>query len=86
MSSAVSHAPAPSPLFEGDELLTTNEAAELLRLRPITLAHHRMQASGPPFVRLGRKVFYRRSALAAWVNAQERTSTAPTPPKAKARR
>lgn len=69
-----------------DELLTTEEAARELRLKRTTLEHKRMRGDGPPFVKLGRKVFYRRSALVGWVNAQERTSTAPMPPKPKARR
>jgi predicted DNA-binding transcriptional regulator AlpA len=50
-----------------DTLLTSREAAALLRLSERTLERHRLSGSGPKFVRLGRRVFYRRDALGAWI-------------------
>jgi len=66
------------PQPDADVLLTTAEAAAFLRLQQTTLEHQRVRGDGPPFVRLGRRVFYRHGALIAWIRAQERTSTAPT--------
>lgn len=41
------------------DLVTTEEAAQLLKLAPGTLCNMRVQRLGPPFVRLGRAVRYR---------------------------
>ncbi len=58
-------------------LLTTNEAAEFLRLKPNTLAKMRVAGNGPPFVKLGgRAVAYRKADLEAWISARVCSSTA----------
>jgi hypothetical protein len=44
-------------------LLTTAEAAEYLRLKPHTLENMRWQGTGPPFLKLGGRVFYHRADL-----------------------
>lgn len=50
------------------ELLTTTEAARVLRLSPQTLATWRCRGDGPKFVRLGkRRVLYLRADLERWV-------------------
>jgi predicted DNA-binding transcriptional regulator AlpA len=36
-----------------------------------TLARWEARQLGPPCTRIGRKVFYRRSSVEAWINAQE---------------
>lgn len=51
-----------------DDLLTTNEAAKLLRLSPRTLQNHRARQTGPLYTHHGRKVFYRRVDLENWSN------------------
>lgn len=53
------------------ELLDTPEAAAEIHHSPRTLIRWRNQGVGPPFVRLGRKVLYRRKALTLWVEARE---------------
>lgn len=59
----------PSPL------LTTGEAAEYLRLAPVTLECDRStRRLGIPFRKLGRRVLYHRADLDAWL--QKRTVTA----------
>jgi excisionase family DNA binding protein len=52
-----------------------SEAAEYLRSSESTLAKKRLNGDGPPFVRIGRAIRYRRSDLDAWMAASIRTST-----------
>ncbi|WP_454627756.1 helix-turn-helix transcriptional regulator [Bradyrhizobium cenepequi] len=50
-------------------LLTEVEVAAVLKLNSIgTLATWRSQASGPPSVKLGKRVFYTQAGLANWIN------------------
>jgi hypothetical protein len=52
-----------------DRLFSQNEAAALLHLSPRTLQRRRADRSGPPFVRLGRRICYRAADLEMWVAA-----------------
>ena len=45
-------------------------AAALMGLAPSTLAKMRCLGGGPPFIKLGRKVVYRRDDLADWLSAR----------------
>ena len=55
----------------GSELLTQEEAAVFLRLKPDTLATWRCtKAHRIPFVKCGRRVFYRLSDLTAWLESR----------------
>jgi predicted DNA-binding transcriptional regulator AlpA len=56
------------------KLLTTEEAAALLGLRPHTLAHYRWRGIGPRFMKVGRRVRYQEQDLWAWVG-KPRSST-----------
>jgi excisionase family DNA binding protein len=58
-----------------DPLLTVNEAAGLLRCSPHTLNKWRITGNGPRFVRVGSRVRYRRSDLAAFITTSTRIST-----------
>lgn len=58
------------------ELRTTEEAAKRIRSVPKTMERWRHQGSGPPFVKIGGKVFYRDSDLDEWVESRVRTHTA----------
>lgn len=51
-------------------LLNTTEAAEVLRLGVATLHRWRKEGKGPPFVDMGRKVYYRRIDLDHWIESQ----------------
>ncbi|OBG69245.1 hypothetical protein A9X05_05275 [Mycobacterium sp. E3298] len=54
-----------------DQLLTTDQAAEILNVPPATLRWWRHQRTGPKAFRLGaRKVMYKESDLAAWLEEQ----------------
>ena len=59
------------------ELLTTAEAAALLRVHPQTLASMRVEGRGPKYIGGGdlRRVLYRRVEIERWLSANERTST-----------
>lgn len=56
-------------------LLTTAEAAVLLRLSESALQGFRCRGGGPPYLKLGRgrtsKVLYRESDLVDWLKGQE---------------
>lgn len=52
-----------------DALLTTSEVARLLAQAPQTLRNQRCQGTGPAYVKIGRSVRYRTSAVAAYINA-----------------
>lgn len=57
-------------------LLDTVEAAGYLRVSRQFLEKARVLSSdGPPYVKIGRRVFYRRNDLDAYIDAQVRTST-----------
>lgn len=55
--------------------LTTPLAAKYLGLAPATLETLRSRGGGPPFVKLGRRVVYRREDLDAWLQERVRKST-----------
>jgi hypothetical protein len=52
---------------DADTLLGEMRAAELLGLSSRTLQAWRARSEGPPFVRAGRAVRYRRRDLIAWI-------------------
>ena len=61
---------------EGNLLLSTSHAAEFLNLSSSTLSKWRLSGKGPAFVKLGRRVCYRRSALEKFVTARVYPNTA----------
>ena len=54
---------------ETEPLLMEIQAARLLNLSPRTLQNWRIACNGPPFVRVGRAIRYRRNDLIAWIDA-----------------
>lgn len=50
-------------------LLTENELAELLDVKPHTLATWRADGKGPDFTKLGKQIFYRKSDVEDWIQA-----------------
>ncbi|MFL6263415.1 MAG: helix-turn-helix domain-containing protein [Thermoanaerobaculia bacterium] len=57
------------------EISTTEEAARFLRLQKQTLEAWRLRGTGPAFLKLGRRVVYRREALERFMTERERRST-----------
>ena len=54
----------------------TDGAANYLQLSRQTLEALRVHGGGPPYVKLNRRVLYRRAALDEWLAAHERNHTA----------
>ena len=64
------------PSEESDgRLATPAELAEFLGVPPHTLAQWRSRGLGPAFVRVGRHVRYRWSAVERWLDDRERDRT-----------
>lgn len=55
------------------ELLTEDEYAALRGVSVRTIQRERALRAGPPFIKLGRSIFYRPEAVDAWIIAQEQT-------------
>jgi conjugative transfer signal peptidase TraF len=56
-------------------LFTTREAAERLRLNPRTLENMRGNGTGPPFRKIGGRVFYHLDDLKDWLEKMRRRSS-----------
>jgi len=54
-----------------DDKLTEAELAEEIRRSVRTLQLWRAQRTGPPFIRLGKEVLYRREAVCEWLKSLE---------------
>jgi len=60
---------------EMETLLTTEQAAWLLRISRKTLERMRVEGRGPRFVKLGRCVRYRQRDLLTWITTNTHQST-----------
>ena len=49
------------------EILNTDELAEMLNVVPRTIIRWRVARTGPPWVKAGRRVLYRRKDVDAWM-------------------
>lgn len=56
--------------MDDTQLLLADEVATLLRLKPKTLETWRYRGEGPPHVKVGALVRYRRADVNAWIAAQ----------------
>jgi excisionase family DNA binding protein len=52
------------------DYLTSEETAEILRTPKTTLYRWRMEGTGPPAIKVGRKLLYPRAQLTEWLEAQ----------------
>ena len=71
-------APSSIPLETKDgnsERLTNSEAAEYLGLKTATLNKWRVYGDGPPFLKVGRLVQYRKADLDSYLNERLMRST-----------
>jgi Helix-turn-helix domain len=55
-----------------EDLLPEDDAAAALHQKPGTLRQWRWQHKGPSYIRIGKRIFYRKTVLAAFVEALER--------------
>jgi phage terminase Nu1 subunit (DNA packaging protein) len=58
----------PKGVPDPDGLLVEIHAADLLKVSSRTLQAWRASSKGPPFVRAGRAIRYRRRDLVAWID------------------
>jgi hypothetical protein len=71
----------PRPVIDADEtetlkpLYTPSELAAFLNLEPQTIATWRMRGQGPPFIRVGSVIRYRRAEVESWLRSRSGTST-----------
>lgn len=66
--------PLPS-LDPAAKLMMTDQAAEVIGLKPSTLEKLRSVGGGPAYHKLGRSVRYAQADLQAWVHARRRVHT-----------
>ena len=60
----------PQPMMDNNDVITLNEAAELLRVHPVTL-RKRAVAWGVPHRLLGAEWRFSRKVLTAWIQRRE---------------
>lgn len=60
--------------------LTTDEAAQLLRLARSTLDKHRVYGTGPAYRKIGGRVIYATADVIAWVETGAKGSTSDARP------
>lgn len=58
-----------------ESLLSEPQTCDLAGLAPRTLQRKRLDGTGPRFVKLGRRVLYRRADVLAWIAANTHAST-----------
>jgi hypothetical protein len=66
-------------MLNDNALLTEEQTAQQFSLTVATLRNWRSQRRGPPAVKIGRKCFYRREALTAWIASREGAHASETP-------
>jgi hypothetical protein len=59
----------------GDQYLVPDEVGKIIHRPTSWLAKARVTGEGPPFIRCGRKILYRRSGVESWLKGRERHST-----------
>jgi hypothetical protein len=60
-------------LLEAAGYLTKKRTAKELGISERTLARFHTKRQGPPRIRIGKKILYRRDSLIAWLGSQEET-------------
>jgi hypothetical protein len=55
---------------DDEPLLPTEEAAPLIQVKPATMVMWRHDDTGPPYVKVGRLIFYRPSHLKEWLKTR----------------
>jgi hypothetical protein len=69
-----------------ENFCTEAQVAGELGLKISTMRNWAAKRLGPPRIRVGRKIFYRREALVAWMQSQEKVVAAPAPRRARSAR
>lgn len=61
---------------EDFDLIADDDADAIFRNTKVTRARWRRQGFGPKFIKIGRRIFYRRSTLDDWVRSNQVSSAA----------
>ena len=61
-----------------DDWMPRKELAGIIGISADTLKRWETRRIGPPCIRIGRKVLYRRASVQDWISAQEQTRSART--------
>ena len=65
------------PLTPADfDLIPDDDADPIFLNSKITRGRWRREGGGPPFIKIGRRIFYPRAKLADWISSREALSTA----------
>jgi predicted DNA-binding transcriptional regulator AlpA len=57
-----------------ENLITPKQLSELIQVSISTLANWRCCKTGPPFFHTGKKVWYAKDQLSAWIEQQQKKS------------
>jgi hypothetical protein len=76
MKNVRASAPFPAANDSSEELISEAQSAKIVRVKPSTLRDWRSAGRGPAYFKVGRLVYYRRTDLWAWLQAQRREPTA----------
>ena len=71
------HSLSPLPA-DMEALVPSKDAPAHLGVAEQTLARWRCEGHGPPYVKLGKKVYYRAGDLRAWIEGQRRAASSPS--------
>jgi predicted DNA-binding transcriptional regulator AlpA len=66
------HPVVTSVMADDDEIKTSNEVADRLKIKPKTLSEWRSAGKGPKFFRVGRTIRYRESEIRSWLESQSK--------------
>jgi predicted DNA-binding transcriptional regulator AlpA len=53
-----------------EERVPNDVAAEILGVKPVTLVGWRNERRGPAYLKIGKRVYYRRADIETWISAQ----------------
>jgi hypothetical protein len=73
MSETMTLEPTTEPLSLLSDWISREHLAEDLMLTPDTLSRWEARREGPPCMRIGRKVFYRRNSVEQWLLNREQS-------------
>src|SRR5215469_8075954 len=62
-------------------LLSPEQVGVIVGVSPATLMNWRCQNVGPPFTKLGRKIWYKAESLQAWIDSKEQFTDGTTKPR-----
>lgn len=66
---AAAQTPGPARIRQG--LATPDQVAALLEVTPATMAKWRTRGEGPPWIKVGRRILYRWTAVEKWMESRE---------------